>query len=84
MQIIWVIIIGFVIGVIARFLHPGGDRMGIIMTTVLGIAGSVIATYVGRALGFYGPGEGAGLIAGVIGAIILLILYGMIRRPRVG
>jgi uncharacterized membrane protein YeaQ/YmgE (transglycosylase-associated protein family) len=80
MNIVWTIIIGLLVGAIARFLHPGGDRMGIVMTIILGIAGSVLATYAGQALGFYHAGEAAGLIGAVIGSVILLIVYGMIKR----
>jgi uncharacterized membrane protein YeaQ/YmgE (transglycosylase-associated protein family) len=74
------LIVGLVVGLIARALKPGDDNMGWIMTIVLGIAGSLIAGYVGRALGWYQPGQPAGWIASVIGAIILLVVWGMIRK----
>ncbi|MFM0392032.1 GlsB/YeaQ/YmgE family stress response membrane protein [Paraburkholderia phytofirmans] len=74
------VIVGLVVGLIARAVKPGDDRMGLIMTIVLGIAGSLIAGYVGRALGWYQPGQTAGWIASVIGAIILLVIYGLVRR----
>jgi uncharacterized membrane protein YeaQ/YmgE (transglycosylase-associated protein family) len=74
------LIVGLVIGLIARALKPGDDNMGWIMTIILGIAGSLIAGYVGRALGWYQPGQPAGWIASVIGAIILLVVWGMIRK----
>ncbi|MFM0056018.1 GlsB/YeaQ/YmgE family stress response membrane protein [Paraburkholderia phytofirmans] len=74
------VIVGLVVGLIARAVKPGDDRMGLIMTIVLGIAGSLIAGYVGRALGWYQPGQAAGWIASVIGAIILLVIYGLVRR----
>jgi uncharacterized membrane protein YeaQ/YmgE (transglycosylase-associated protein family) len=74
------LIVGLVVGLIARALKPGDDSMGWIMTIVLGIAGSLIAGYVGRALGWYQPGQPAGWIASVIGAIILLVIWGMIRK----
>ena len=74
------LIVGLVIGLIARALKPGDDNMGWIMTIVLGIAGSLIAGYVGRALGWYQPGQPAGWIASVLGAIILLVVWGMIRK----
>lgn len=74
------LIVGLVVGLIARAIKPGDDSMGWIMTIVLGIAGSLIAGYVGRALGWYQPGQPAGWIASVIGAIILLVIYGMIRK----
>ncbi|SPB12919.1 transglycosylase [Caballeronia novacaledonica] len=74
------LIVGLVVGLIARALKPGDDSMGWIMTIVLGIAGSLIAGYVGRALGWYQPGQPAGWIASVIGAIVLLLVWGMIRK----
>ena len=76
------LIVGLVVGLIARAIKPGDDSMGWIMTIVLGIAGSLIAGYVGRALGWYQPGQPAGWVASVIGAIILLVIYGMIRSRR--
>jgi len=79
MGILGTIVIGFIVGVLAKFLHPGKENMGIIMTTVLGIAGSVVASYVGQALGFYTAGQGAGFIGAVIGAIVLLVIYGMFK-----
>ncbi|MBK7665391.1 MAG: GlsB/YeaQ/YmgE family stress response membrane protein [Sterolibacteriaceae bacterium] len=79
MGIIGTIVIGFIVGVLAKFLHPGKENMGIIMTTVLGVAGSVVASYVGQALGLYTAGEGAGFIGAVIGAIVLLVIYGMVK-----
>ncbi|WP_250514800.1 GlsB/YeaQ/YmgE family stress response membrane protein [Caballeronia sp. INDeC2] len=74
------LIVGLVVGLIARALKPGDDNMGWIMTIILGIAGSLIAGYVGRAFGWYQPGQPAGWIASVIGAIILLVVWGMIRK----
>lgn len=85
MGIIWTIIIGFVAGVIAKFIMPGDNEpSGFILTTVLGIVGAFVATYVGQALGWYRPGEGAGLIGAVVGAIIVLFVYGLVagRRSR--
>jgi uncharacterized membrane protein YeaQ/YmgE (transglycosylase-associated protein family) len=79
MGIVWTIILGFVIGVIAKLLHPGRDNMGFIMTVVLGIAGSFLAGVIGQFLGWYQAGEGAGFIASVIVAILLLWAYGKIR-----
>jgi len=79
MGIIGTIIIGFIVGILAKFLHPGKENMGIIMTTVLGIAGSLAAGYVGQALGLYTAGQGAGFIGSVIGAIVLLVIYGMVK-----
>ena len=80
LSLIGTIIVGLVVGLIARALKPGDDSMGLIMTMILGIAGSLIAGYVGRALGWYQPGQAAGWIASVIGAIILLVIYGLVRR----
>jgi uncharacterized membrane protein YeaQ/YmgE (transglycosylase-associated protein family) len=69
------IIIGFIVGVIAKLIMPGKENMGLIMTTLLGIAGSVIATYVGQAIGWYEAGEGAGWISSIVGAFVLLWIY---------
>ncbi|CAB3761538.1 GlsB/YeaQ/YmgE family stress response membrane protein [Paraburkholderia humisilvae] len=74
------LIVGLVVGLIARAIKPGDDKMGLIMTIVLGIAGSLIAGYVGRAAGWYHPGQGAGWIASVIGAIVLLVIYEFVRK----
>jgi uncharacterized membrane protein YeaQ/YmgE (transglycosylase-associated protein family) len=84
MGIIWTIIIGFIAGVIAKFIVPGpNEPRGFILTAVLGIVGAVLASYLGQALGWYAPGEGAGLIGAVIGAIIVLLIWGAIARRRV-
>lgn len=81
MGIIWTIIIGFVAGVIAKFLTPGDNEpSGFILTTILGVVGAIVATYLGQSLGWYGPGEGAGLIGAAVGAIIVLLIWGMVRR----
>ena len=84
MGIIWTIIIGFVAGVIARFLHPGRqyEPQGFILTTLLGIAGAFVATYLGQAIGWYKAGESAGLIGAVVGAIIVLVAWGLFERHR--
>jgi len=78
MSILWTIIIGFIVGVIAKFLMPGDkyEPKGFIVTTILGIVGAFVATYLGQAIGWYSPGESAGFIGGVVGAIILLVIYG--------
>ena len=79
MGVIWTIIIGFVAGVIAKFVMPGeNEPSGFILTTILGIVGAFVATYLGQALGWYRPGEGAGLIGAVVGAIIVLFVYGLV------
>ena len=80
LSFIGTLIVGLIVGLIARAIKPGDDRMGLIMTIILGIAGSLIAGYVGRAAGWYQPGQGAGWIASVIGAIVLLVIYGLIRK----
>ncbi len=81
MHILWVIIIGFIAGLIAKFLHPGSNEpTGFILTTILGIVGAFVATYIGQALGWYQPGEGAGLIGAVVGAVIVLIIWSMLAR----
>ena len=82
MSIIGTILVGFIVGLIARAVKPGDDRMGIIMTTLLGIAGSLVARYAGVAMGLYREGDAAGWIASVVGAIVLLFLYGMLRGRR--
>lgn len=83
MSILWTIIIGFIAGVIAKFLMPGeNEPSGFILTTILGIVGAFVATWLGQALGWYGPGEGAGLIGAVVGAVIVLAVWGMIARRR--
>jgi uncharacterized membrane protein YeaQ/YmgE (transglycosylase-associated protein family) len=76
MNIVWMIIIGFVAGLIARFLAPGPNNpAGFILTTLLGIAGAFVATFIGQAVGWYGPEQGAGLIASVVGAVVVLFIW---------
>jgi len=83
MSIIWTIIVGFLAGVIAKFIMPGDNEpTGFIMTTILGIVGSIVASYLGQALGWYKAGEGAGFIGAVVGAIILLVIYGFFAGKR--
>jgi len=83
MSFIWTIIIGFIAGIIAKFLMPGrNEPSGFILTTILGIIGAFVATWLGQALGWYGPNEGAGLIGAVVGAVIVLAVWGMIARNR--
>ena len=84
MHIIWTIIIGFIAGIIAKFLHPGpNEPSGFILTTVLGIIGALVATYLGQAIGWYGRNESAGLIGAVVGAVVVLVIWGLLapRRP---
>ena len=80
LSLIGTIVVGLIVGLIARALKPGDDSMGWIMTIILGIAGSLIAGYVGRALGWYQPGQAAGWIASIIGAIVLLVIYHLVPR----
>jgi uncharacterized membrane protein YeaQ/YmgE (transglycosylase-associated protein family) len=75
MQLLWAIVIGFVVGLIARFLKPGRDAMGFITTTVLGVIGSLLATFTGRAMGFYTANEPAGFLASVLGAVVVLAIW---------
>ena len=82
MHLLWVLLIGLVVGIVAKLLMPGRDPGGFIITTLLGIAGSFVAHFIGRALNLYREGEPAGFIASVIGAIILLALYRMVRGRR--
>jgi uncharacterized membrane protein YeaQ/YmgE (transglycosylase-associated protein family) len=79
MSILWTIIIGFVAGVIAKFLHPGSkEPAGFILTTLLGIVGAFVATFLGQAIGWYKAGEGAGFIGATVGAIIVLVVWGFL------
>ena len=80
MGIIGTIVIGFIVGVIAKFIHPGKENMGFILTVILGIAGALLARFVGQAVGFYGPNQDAGFIAALIGAIVLLVIYGAVAK----
>jgi uncharacterized membrane protein YeaQ/YmgE (transglycosylase-associated protein family) len=83
MGIIWTIIIGFLAGVIAKFIMPGkNEPSGFILTTILGIVGAFLATWLGQALGWYRPGEGAGFLGAIVGAIIVLFIWGMIAGRR--
>jgi uncharacterized membrane protein YeaQ/YmgE (transglycosylase-associated protein family) len=82
MGIISMIIVGFIVGLLARAIMPGDQKLGIILTIILGIIGSIVAGYLGGALGIYQPGEGAGWIGSIVGAIIVLFIYGLIARKR--
>lgn len=79
MHLLWTLLIGLVVGAVAKFLMPGKDPGGFIVTMLIGIAGSLVATYAGRALGWYQEGQAAGFIMSVVGAIVLLALYHMVR-----
>jgi uncharacterized membrane protein YeaQ/YmgE (transglycosylase-associated protein family) len=83
MNVLWMIIIGLIVGALAKLFMPGRDGGGILMTIVLGIAGALVAGFLGRALGLYRNGQAPGIIASIIGAMILLLIYRMARpRPR--
>jgi uncharacterized membrane protein YeaQ/YmgE (transglycosylase-associated protein family) len=77
------LLIGFVAGLLARALKPGDDKLGIIMTILLGVAGAVVARFVGLKMGWYGPTETTGFIASVVGAIILLAIYSLVAKKKV-
>lgn len=83
MGIIWTIIIGFFAGLIAKFIMPGkNEPSGFILTTILGIVGAFVATFLGQALGWYGPNDGAGFIGAIVGAVIVLAIWGFIAGRR--
>jgi uncharacterized membrane protein YeaQ/YmgE (transglycosylase-associated protein family) len=83
MHIIWIILIGLVAGVIAKLITPGDNEpQGFILTTILGIVGAFVATYLGQAIGWYGPDQGAGLIGAIVGAVLILLVWGFIDRRR--
>ncbi len=77
------IIAGLIVGVLAKLVMPGKDPGGIIITILLGIAGAIVGTFIGRAVGFYGTSQGAGIIVSVLGAMLLLWLYRVVQRRRV-
>jgi len=82
MSILWTILIGFVVGLIARALKPGDDKLGVILTTLVGIGGALLATYAGQALGWYRAGQNAGFLGALIGAIVLLAILGALRKGK--
>ena len=85
MHYVWMVVIGLIVGVIAKFVHPGKDNMGFLLTIVIGIGGSVLATFLGGMIGWYKEGESAGFIMSVIGAVVLLVIYGMVvKKPAAG
>lgn len=79
-SLLWMCIIGLIAGALAKWIMPGKDPGGILVTMLLGIAGALVGGFIGRALGFYQAGEGAGLIMSVVGAILLLAVYRMVKR----
>ena len=82
LHLLWVIIIGFIAGAVAKFLMPGKDPGGFLITTGLGVGGALVATFLGRLVGWYQEGESAGFIAAVVGAIIVLAVYRFIKRKQ--
>jgi uncharacterized membrane protein YeaQ/YmgE (transglycosylase-associated protein family) len=84
MAYIWMLVVGLAAGYIARMLHPGKESIGMLMTAVLGVAGSFLANFLGQAIGWYKQGETSGFIASVIGAIVLLVIYGFVAKKTDG
>jgi uncharacterized membrane protein YeaQ/YmgE (transglycosylase-associated protein family) len=82
MSILWTLLIGFVVGLVARFLKPGRQKLGFILTTVLGIVGAFVGSFIGQTLGLYQSGEAAGFIMSVIGAIIVLAIWGVVSKGK--
>ncbi len=81
MNILWIIVIGFVAGILAKLIHPGpNEPSGFILTTILGVIGAFVATFLGQAIGWYRADQGAGLIGATVGAIIVLVIWSMIAR----
>jgi uncharacterized membrane protein YeaQ/YmgE (transglycosylase-associated protein family) len=80
MQILWVIVIGLIAGALARFIVPGTEPGGFIVSIILGIVGALVATYLGKAIGWYKPGVSAGFVGATLGAIVVLVVYHLIRR----
>jgi len=78
-SLIGTIIVGFIVGLLARALKPGEDKLGIVMTSILGIAGSLLASWAGQQMGWYAPGAAAGWVASIVGAIVLLVIYGLVK-----
>jgi uncharacterized membrane protein YeaQ/YmgE (transglycosylase-associated protein family) len=84
LSFIWTVIIGFIAGVIAKLVTPGSDYepKGFILTTVLGVVGALVATYLGQAIGWYRAGQEAGFIGAIVGAVLILLVWGFIQRSR--
>ena len=84
LHLLWIALIGLIVGALAKFIMPGKDGGGIFVTMLLGIAGSVVATWLGRLIGLYGPDASAGFLMSILGAIVVLAIYHFIRRKMVG
>ena len=82
LHLLWIIIIGFVAGAVAKLLMPGKDPGGFLITIVLGVVGALLSTFLGKLVGWYNPGESAGFIGAVIGAVILLVIYRLIKKKQ--
>jgi uncharacterized membrane protein YeaQ/YmgE (transglycosylase-associated protein family) len=82
LELIWIIIIGAVVGALAKFVMPGSDPGGFFVTALLGMGGALVATLLGRTIGLYGPNQGAGFIASIVGAIVVLLIYRSLRRRQ--
>ena len=82
LELIWIVIIGAVVGAIAKFVMPGPDSGGFFVTALLGMGGALVATLLGRAMGLYGPNQGAGFIASIVGALIVLFIYRSVRKRQ--
>ncbi|MCB1960253.1 MAG: GlsB/YeaQ/YmgE family stress response membrane protein [Rhodocyclaceae bacterium] len=80
MSILWAVLVGLVVGVLAKFLHPGKENLGLVMTALLGIAGSMVASFGGQLLGIYHAGQGAGFIGAVVGAVLILFVYSRFNK----
>lgn len=79
---LYIALIGLIVGLLARLLKPGRDRMGLILTTLLGIAGALLAGFVGQHFAWYAPGQPAGFVGALIGAVVILLVVALFRRPR--
>ena len=82
LDLIWIILIGAVVGALAKFILPGADPGGFFVTALLGMAGALAATFLGRSIGLYGPGQGAGFLASIAGAILLLLIYRSVKKRQ--
>jgi uncharacterized membrane protein YeaQ/YmgE (transglycosylase-associated protein family) len=82
LEIVWIILIGAVVGALAKLIMPGSDSGGFFVTALLGMGGALIATLLGRLIGLYGPGQGAGFIASIVGAIVVLFVYRMMKKRQ--
>jgi len=82
LDLIWIILIGAVVGALAKFVMPGPDPGGFFVTALLGMGGALVATLLGRLIGLYGPGQGAGFLASIVGAILVLIIYRSVRKRQ--